>query len=357
MEPKPAGVMAAFPTSQSHASSSIFSGGGDFARIPSEWDLEEFMNKVVIVPEISNGCGSVNDDDVKTGDFRTLRDKDFADAVAFLGDLDAAFRNPDTESGFSTYGGGLADDILWTQNDFTPKHSPISATIESQSSICCTVGSPVSANYKPNPRDNQAKGTSSGSSQDHSDADDDEAGPCEQSIIDPTDKRDRRKKSNRESARRSRRRKQAYMRDLELQVDQLRVENATLYKQLTDADQQFRDADTNNRVLKSDVEALRAKVKLAEDIVARGSLTTLNNQIFQNQSHHHMSPPLTTTGLRRTAHVSPTITVQGNDTTYAAITQNPGIGLANLDITNTNFNTTGVISDAVSCVTDDMWAP
>lgn len=46
------------------------------------------------------------------------------------------------------------------------------------------------------------------------------------------------------------------------QVEQLRLENAGLFKQLTDASQQFRDANTNNRVLKSDVEALRAKVSL-----------------------------------------------------------------------------------------------
>lgn len=45
------------------------------------------------------------------------------------------------------------------------------------------------------------------------------------------------------------------------QVEQLRGENETLCKQLADAGHQFRDADTNNRVLKSDVEALRAKVK------------------------------------------------------------------------------------------------
>lgn len=44
------------------------------------------------------------------------------------------------------------------------------------------------------------------------------------------------------------------------QVEQLRGENSTLHRQLTDAFQQFRDADTNNRVMKSDVEALRAKV-------------------------------------------------------------------------------------------------
>jgi len=44
------------------------------------------------------------------------------------------------------------------------------------------------------------------------------------------------------------------------QVERLRQENSHLFKQLRDASQQFHDADTNNRVLKSDVEALRAKV-------------------------------------------------------------------------------------------------
>ena len=45
-----------------------------------------------------------------------------------------------------------------------------------------------------------------------------------------------------------------------LQVEQLNGEHVTLYKQLNEATQQLRDATTNNRVLKSDVEALRAKV-------------------------------------------------------------------------------------------------
>lgn len=47
------------------------------------------------------------------------------------------------------------------------------------------------------------------------------------------------------------------------QVEQLRGEYSTLFKQLTNARQQFKDASTNNRVLKSDVEALRAKVLLS----------------------------------------------------------------------------------------------
>ncbi|XP_039688050.1 bZIP transcription factor RISBZ4 [Medicago truncatula] len=68
------------------------------------------------------------------------------------------------------------------------------------------------------------------------------------------------KVSNPKSARRSRRRKQAHLFELESQVGKLKLENATLYKQFTDASQQFHEADTNNQVLKSDVEALRAKV-------------------------------------------------------------------------------------------------
>ena len=46
-----------------------------------------------------------------------------------------------------------------------------------------------------------------------------------------------------------------------LQVEQLNGEHVTLYKQLNEAAQQLRDATTNHRVLKSDVEALRAKVR------------------------------------------------------------------------------------------------
>ncbi|BAT80182.1 hypothetical protein VIGAN_02317500 [Vigna angularis var. angularis] len=80
------------------------------------------------------------------------------------------------------------------------------------------VGSPVSAN-KPNGRDNEVKGatTTSGSSREPSD-EDDEAGLCEQSTNAVDTKRLRRKDSNRESARRSRRRKQAHLSDLEWQV-------------------------------------------------------------------------------------------------------------------------------------------
>ncbi|KAH7441308.1 hypothetical protein KP509_03G033300 [Ceratopteris richardii] len=86
-------------------------------------------------------------------------------------------------------------------------------------------------------------------------------------------KRLRRMLSNRESARRSRRRKQAHLSELEMQVAQMRVENSSLFKQLTEITQKLNDALVDNQVLKSDVEALRAKVKIAEDMLARSSIT------------------------------------------------------------------------------------
>ncbi|PWA84041.1 hypothetical protein CTI12_AA154290 [Artemisia annua] len=84
-----------------------------------------------------------------------------------------------------------------------------------------------------------------------------EAGQCEQSNDQMDVKRIKRMVSNRESARRSRKRKQAHLTDLEQQVEQLVGEYSTLFKQLMNASQQFKDASPNNRVLKSDVEALR----------------------------------------------------------------------------------------------------
>ncbi|OMP14101.1 hypothetical protein COLO4_00301 [Corchorus olitorius] len=138
-------------------------------------------------------------------------------------------------------------------------------------------------------------------------------------------KRLRRMLSNRESARRSRKRKQEHLADLELQ--------------LTNAHQQFRDADTNNRVLKSDVEALRAKVKLAEDMVGRGSLTCSLNQLIQSHLGSAAANPINNVNLRRVPNVSPTITVHADDSSPYALTRNSiGINAA----------------DAVSCVSD-IW--
>ncbi|XVE89880.1 hypothetical protein DITRI_Ditri20bG0030700 [Diplodiscus trichospermus] len=107
--------------------------------------------------------------------------------------------------------------------------------------------------------------------------------------MDPANaKRVRRMLSNRESARRSRRRKQAHLTELETQVAQLRVENANLLKRLADISQKYNESAVDNRVLKADVETLRAKVKMAEEGVKR--ITGLNPVL-------QASPEISTMGM------------------------------------------------------------
>ncbi|KAJ6797087.1 light-inducible protein CPRF2-like [Iris pallida] len=122
----------------------------------------------------------------------------------------------------------------------------------------------------------------SGSSREQSD-DDDLEGEIEMTDnMDPADaKRVRRMLSNRESARRSRRRKQAHLSELEQQVSQLRGENSSLLKRLTEVNQKYNEAAVDNRILKADVETLRAKVKMAEDGVKR---VTDGSSIFPSVS-------------------------------------------------------------------------
>ncbi|KAF0906150.1 hypothetical protein E2562_009140 [Oryza meyeriana var. granulata] len=171
----------------------------------------------------------------------------------------------------STITGGIPGHIWPQSQGLNARHPAVSTTIESQSSICAAA-SPTSATNL-NLKESQTLGGTSGSDSDSESLLDIEGGPCEQSTNPLDVKRMRRMVSNRESARRSRKRKQAHLADLESQVDQLRGENASLFKQLTDANQQFTTAVTDNKILKSDVEALRVKVKMAEDMVARGALS------------------------------------------------------------------------------------
>ncbi|KAL8159583.1 hypothetical protein V2J09_001120 [Rumex salicifolius] len=118
----------------------------------------------------------------------------------------------------------------------------------------------------------QIKSTTSGSSRELSDDDEAEDENETTENMDPSDvKRVRRMISNRESARRSRRRKQAHLSELETQVSQLKVENSSLLERLTDISHKYNEAAVDNRVLKADIETLRAKVKMAEETVKRAT--------------------------------------------------------------------------------------
>ncbi|CAL9098741.1 unnamed protein product [Musa textilis] len=133
----------------------------------------------------------------------------------------------------------------------------------------------------------QGRPATSGSSREYSDEDEADGEAETRENMDPADvKRLRRMISNRESARRSRRRKQAHLSELEAQVAQLRVENSSLLKRLADINQKYNEAAVDNRVLKADVETLRAKVKMAEGSVKR--LTGINplNPTISDMSAH-----------------------------------------------------------------------
>ncbi|XP_057958806.1 basic leucine zipper 9-like isoform X4 [Malania oleifera] len=162
----------------------------------------------------------------------------------------------------------------WSEN-LDPKQSSISPAINSKSSIC-------------------ARGATSASSHEQSDdgGAEIEAGPCEQST-DPADyKRLKRMVSNRESARRSRRRKQQHLQGLE------------------------------------------SEVKLAEDMVARGSLTCGLNQLLKDNLTTSLQM-LDTSSLCRLENVSQTDTVPGDDASYVGMTisgQNSTPGIKNTDV-------------------------
>lgn len=335
--------------------------GNKMNKIPSEIDFEDFFeqsisDEVTDHKDVKFHCRMIShdvfaDSSDAAGLFRV---DELAELPSF------PFPNQEIMNAFSSCA-EVTGAPLWCQSYSTPKHSCVTATMDSQSSICA--GSPTSAtNYLPKSCDNPAVGVTSGSSHELSDDDDidTEAGPCEQS--DQVDvKRIKRMVSNRESARRSRRRKQAHLADLEQQVDQLRGQNSTLFKNLTNATQQFKDANMNNRVLKSDVEALRAKVKLAEDMVTRGSLTSSISNLLQN--HLNTSPQsFGTHNMDRVGNVSPTITVRGENPSYHGLTgsgETTGSGqTSTLEHDNVeHFNGTvdnNIMNEAVSCASE-IW--
>ncbi|XP_059290604.1 basic leucine zipper 9 [Lycium ferocissimum] len=329
----------------------------DMKKSSSLLDFEDYLNHSKTYGEdakIGDGFGGSDHHHHQNINNNNINDNNNVHAQLF-GDICSVappftMRNQEIVNDFSNC--GLTDKTLWSPN-LTPKQSSISVTVDSQSSICA--GSPTPT-IMPKVRNNQTIGATTGSYQSDDDDVEGEVGPCEQST-DPLDiRRLRRQESNKESARRSRRRKQAHLADLENQVDQFRGENDSLFKQLQDATQQYKEALTNNRVLKSDVEALRAKVKLAEDMVARGSLTSSLSNLLQNYLNTPQSLATNNNNnntMCRLDNICPTINVPVEDSWSAISSQNPMIGVENVNAFNRNFEN-GAMSDAVSCISD-VW--
>ncbi|RWR87929.1 Basic-leucine zipper domain-containing protein [Cinnamomum micranthum f. kanehirae] len=163
----------------------------------------------------------------------------------------------------------------------------------------------------------------SGSSKEEHSADDEIEGETETAEhMDPADaKRARRMLSNRESARRSRRRKQAHLSELEQQVAQLRFENSSLLKRLTDVSQKYNEAAVDNRVLKADVETLRAKVKMAEDTVKR--VTGVNTLIQTMSDASSISMPYSSSPSDGTTDAA--VPVQENPNQFFLATHEQGM--------------------------------
>ncbi|XP_062178746.1 bZIP transcription factor RISBZ5-like isoform X2 [Phragmites australis] len=186
----------------------------------------------------------------------------------------AGFDEPGGSGRFSPGAGGLPgigfgdpntmDESSWWFGGVRTPDPALPTTVESQTaSIFASPRATASENHA----------LESESDSDSESLYDVEGGSCERRTKSKETKRIRRMVSNRESARRSRRRKQIQLAELESQVEQLKGENSTLFKQLSEANQQFTTAVTDNRILKSDVEALRVKVKMAEDMVARSAMS------------------------------------------------------------------------------------
>ncbi|KAL6847073.1 hypothetical protein ACP4OV_022926 [Aristida adscensionis] len=119
--------------------------------------------------------------------------------------------------------------------------------------------------------DFQGKPANSGTSKELSEDD----GDLDENTNPANAKRMRRMLSNRESARRSRKRKQAHVDDLESQVSRLTTENASLLKRLADMTQKYKNATLHNKNLIVDVEMMRRKVNIAEEAVRRVTGATL----------------------------------------------------------------------------------
>ncbi|ONM10312.1 bZIP transcription factor RISBZ2 [Zea mays] len=278
------------PHPQSAAAGAVAAPAGEAAglmnRCPSEWYFQKFLEEAVLdspVPVAGVSRGSVGAG-VEAAERKTPGTA--AAAAASSSVVDPVEYNAMLKQKLEK---DLAAVALWRASGAAPPdNSPAGSSLPSvdvphagplkpmggtgslvQNKLAGAPGGGSSPHVVQN-ADIPVKQTTSSSSREQSDDDDMEGDAETTGNGNPVQQRlQRRKQSNRESARRSRSRKAAHLNELEAQVAQLRVENSSLLRRLADVNQKFNEAAVDNRVLKADVETLRAKVKMAEDSVKR----------------------------------------------------------------------------------------
>uniref|UniRef100_A0A0E0D868 BZIP domain-containing protein n=1 Tax=Oryza meridionalis TaxID=40149 RepID=A0A0E0D868_9ORYZ len=288
--PQPPQSAAAAAAQQQGGGGASGGGGGGNAmnRCPSEWYFQKFLEEAVLDSPVPNpspraeaggirGAGGVVPVDVKQPQLSA--------AAATSAVVDPVEYNAMLKQKLEK---DLAAVAMWRASGTVPPERPGAGSSLLNADVS-HIGAPNSIGGNATPVQNMLSGPSGGSgsqlvqnvdvlvkqptsssSREQSDDDDMEGEAETTGTARPADQRlQRRKQSNRESARRSRSRKAAHLNELEAQVSQLRVENSSLLRRLADVNQKYNDAAVDNRVLKADVETLRAKVKMAEDSVKR----------------------------------------------------------------------------------------